>query len=789
VPPDPIDRLRAALADRYRLERELGRGGMATVWRARDLRHERDVAIKVLRPELSAAIGADRFQREIRLTAQLQHPNILPVFDSGDADGVLWYAMPLVEGASLRDRLDREGRLPVGEATALVADVAGALAYAHRAGIVHRDIKPENILLAHGHALVADFGIARAVAQSGGDKLTQTGMAIGTVAYMSPEQATSDPALDGRADQYSLACVLHEMLTGEVPFAGTSAPALLARRLTEPVPPLPPEVAVPTSVRGALARALEREPGARFATLDEFVKTLVDAPALPAATAPMAVRVLPSGRRTAVAVAVALAVLAVVATVALRGRWAAEDASTDPSVAVLPFENRSADPEAAYVSDGVANELIVRLTADTSLRVSPRSSVARFRNSSRTLEDIAAELGVKHLVTGSVARLADSVRLDVELVDVAGHRQQWARQAVVARGALAGAVSELAAGIAGSLLPRSRASAAAPVTRDSLAYEAFLRGQFLFSRFNEADLRLAVEQFDRAIARDPRFAAAWVGRASALMSMVSGNGRIATREALADIRRATDSALALDPKLPTPYSLRGIMYTWFEWDSAAAAREFDRALALGSRDALVLQRAAFLQSVRANHDSALALNARARELEPENALMWAGAANFNFYARRFEAALASADRALELDPRFLPAMDFRARTLTRLGRATEALAAARRLVEAAPALAWTHATQAEVLAAADSLPAARALVDSLERTPEAGQTFPSALARAHAALGNRGRAIDWLERALRERSSAIAYLQVEPAYDSLRGEPRFIQLLVDAGLAARAASR
>jgi tetratricopeptide (TPR) repeat protein len=391
-----------------------------------------------------------------------------------------------------------------------------------------------------------------------------------------------------------------------------------------------------------------------------------------------------------------------------------------------------------------------------------------------------------------VAYLADSVRLDVELVDVAGHRQQWARQSVVTRGALADAVSELAGGIAGSLLPRSgagRSGAAAPFTRDSIAYDSYLRGQFLFSRFNEPDLRLAVEQFDRAIARDPRFAAAWVGRAGALMALASGNGRVATRETLAEIRLSTDSALALDPKLAAPYAIRGLLYTWFEWDWAAAGREMSRALALGSRDALVLQRAAFLSSVRADHDSALALSARARELEPENALMWAGAAQFNFYARRFEAVIAAADRALALDPRFLPALDFRARALSRLGRSAEAIATARRLVATAPGLASTHVALAEALAAADSLASARAIVDSLERSPEAGLTFLSALARAHAALGNRDHAIHWLERALRERSSAIAYLQVEPAYDSLRGDPRFVQLLLDAGLAKRGAQR
>jgi eukaryotic-like serine/threonine-protein kinase len=233
---DPRDQLQANLADRYVLERELGRGGMATVYLAQDLKHDRRVALKVLRPEVTAPLGPERFHREIRLAARLQHPHILPVHDSGDAAGQLWYTMPFVDGESLRDRLRRERQLPVEEALLITREVADALGYAHSQGIVHRDIKPENILLSHRHALVADFGIARALQAAGGDRLTETGITVGTPAYMSPEQSMADPLVDGRSDLYSLGCVLYEMLTGEVPYSGTSAQAIIAKRFHEPVP-------------------------------------------------------------------------------------------------------------------------------------------------------------------------------------------------------------------------------------------------------------------------------------------------------------------------------------------------------------------------------------------------------------------------------------------------------------------------------------------------------------------------------------------------------------------------
>jgi serine/threonine-protein kinase len=306
------DRLRAALAERYTLERELGHGGMATVFLAVDLKHDRHVAIKVLPPELSKAIGPERFQQEIRLTAGLRHPHILPVLDSGEADGLLYYVMPYVEGESLRDRLAREARLPVDDALAIAREVADALSYAHGRGVIHRDIKPENILLGAGHAVVTDFGIARAVTAAGGDSLTQTGLAVGTPAYMSPEQASAEP-VDGRSDLYSLSCVVYEMLSGGPPFTGPTAHAVLSRRLTEPPPDLAPKGPVPSGVARAIKRGLATQPADRFGDVQEFAAAIGAVPAT-----------LPARRTIALAATVLVLLVAGVVLVTRRDSGAAE---------------------------------------------------------------------------------------------------------------------------------------------------------------------------------------------------------------------------------------------------------------------------------------------------------------------------------------------------------------------------------------------------------------------------------------------------------------------------------
>jgi len=340
---DLVERLRAALADRYTIERELGHGGMATVYLARDARHDRYVALKVLDPELAASVGADRFLREIRIAAGLTHPHILPLYDSGQAREFLYYAMPYVEGESLCDLLQREHQLPVGEAVRIAREVADALAAAHRRGIVHRDIKPENILLEEGHAVVADFGIARAIEAAGGGQRTETGVVVGTPAYMSPEQASGAPDVDGRTDVYSLGCVLYEMLVGEPPFRGATPQAVISRRFTEPVPHVARlRETVPAALDHVVAKAMAKLPADRFTTAAEFDRALAAeegaGPPLEARTARAPLRRLtPAGGVVVLALAIAI-------TAILRGGFSGARAheATRPKILVLPFQNLGA---------------------------------------------------------------------------------------------------------------------------------------------------------------------------------------------------------------------------------------------------------------------------------------------------------------------------------------------------------------------------------------------------------------------------------------------------------------
>src|SRR5712664_1426349 len=366
---DPFAELNAALPDHYVIDRELGRGGMALVYLARDTRHERFVALKTLRPEIAIALGRERFLREIKLAAGLQHPNILPVYDSGDAGGTLYYVMPYVEGESLRDRLDREPQLPVDDALQIAREVAEALAYAHEHDVVHRDIKPENIMLSGGHAIVADFGIARAVSAAGGDKLTQTGLAIGTPAYMSPEQASGSGQVDRRSDIYSLACVLYETLAGQPPFTGPTAQAIMARHSLDAVPRLKiVRDAIPDDLEVVIERALEKVPADRYQTSGEFAKALATASTGRVSRVTAARRStraqLMWRRRMNVGIGVGVIVLAAGAWMLFgRHRIGGGGGSSlaQNRVAVLYFSDESRDSSLGYLADGLTEALIDQL--------------------------------------------------------------------------------------------------------------------------------------------------------------------------------------------------------------------------------------------------------------------------------------------------------------------------------------------------------------------------------------------------------------------------------------------
>jgi len=415
---DADPRLMTALADRYTIERELGRGGMATVYLAQDLKHNRPVALKVFRPELAAPLVSDRFLREVRITARLTHPHILPLLDSGEADGFVYYTMPYVEGESLRDRLEREQQLPLDDAIQIAREVADALSYAHSHDCVHRDIKPENILLESGHAVVADFGIARAITAAGGDRLTETGIAVGTPMYMSPEQGAGSQEVNGRSDLYSLGCVLYEMLAGHPPFTGRSALEVLARHSMDAVPRITAaRPTVPVAVERAIQAALAKSPADRFATANRFADALGAGAQIPAG------RVVPGWgrplRRLALGATVVVGIVGVVVGAAiLARRHGAGDIGAGSSVVVMPFENRTAvtelDPLGTVVAEWVTQGL-TELPFLTVLDTHGAQAAARRLGAAATPAAVRRETGAGVVVAGSYVLQGDVLQFQTQI--------------------------------------------------------------------------------------------------------------------------------------------------------------------------------------------------------------------------------------------------------------------------------------------------------------------------------------------------------------------------------------
>jgi serine/threonine protein kinase/tetratricopeptide (TPR) repeat protein len=507
---DPaVTPLAEELRSRYLLERELGRGGMATVYLARDLRHERSVALKVLHPELAHALGPERFLREIRTTARLDHPHILPVFDSGEAAGLLWYTMPYVEGESLRERLRREGQLPLDEAIRLTREVADALEYAHQHGVIHRDIKPENILLAGGHARVADFGVSQALEAAGAERLTETGLAVGTPAYMSPEQASAGP-VDGRSDQYSLACMLYEMLAGEPPYTGPSAQAIIAKRFSEPVPHIRTLRSVPPELDLAVTRALGRSPADRFGTTGEFASALESPQAdRGGASRQRAIR------RSRVAI-VALSAAAIAGVGALAIRHNSDGSSAVERIAVFPFANRtgSASLEAlgSLSADWIA-QAVARIPGIELVSMPPvMMDVSRANAPKAAPDSLRLVAGATTMISGSIYRIGDSVRLVAKLTDVPRHRLLVSVEATAPAASPETGVQLLAERVTtGVLASRSRDTVEmlmrSPRPPTFAAFQAFAEGMAGLDR------RSSVSAFHRAVALDSTFLSplVWLG--------------------------------------------------------------------------------------------------------------------------------------------------------------------------------------------------------------------------------------------------------------------------------------
>ena len=764
-------------ADHYTPQRELGRGGMSVVYLMRDRRHNRDVALKMLLPDVSATVGRDRFMQEVTLTARLQHPHILPVFDSGESGGRIWYTMPYVEGETLRARLDREHALPVDDVLQIATEVASALAYAHGIGVVHRDIKPENILLSrHGDALVADFGVAKALGDEQGR--TGTGVALGTPGYMAPEQLMGERPVRVQVDVYALGMVLYEMLTGSRPYEELGSVAMLAKLLADGVPGVAARrTDVPASLADIVSRALQVDPNSRPASGSE-IGALLQA-AMHEYRAPRHV-VAPATRATRGWIVPAVALIGVAAvSVALVATRATDRA--DGGVAVIPFENRSADTTQSYLSEGVAEELTARIAAVSALRVTPRSAALRFGGNLDAPEQIARALSVQYLVTGSVRRLGDTLRVTAELLDGIGKRERWSHVYAGPSSALAGIVDSIAHEV---LLVMAPAAATVSVqrsltTRDARAYQYYLLAQHHWNRFTESDLQRTLAYADSAIARDPVYVSAWVAKANALVALSSDNGRLSGREALALIRQATDTVLALDPTSAAAHGARAWALTFYEWDWAAADREYRQLFSGRAIGAVEYVRASFIELVRGHTDSAMALVNIARRLDPTNVRAFGGPVTY--FGRRYAETLDRSRSALLLDPYFPPALQLEVLALSAVGRHVEAIAEGRRAVAAnpAPILALSLLV---ALARADSVAAARQLLASLDERAARGAVSAGIMFRACAILGERDRAFLWLNRAIDERLYNVAYLNVDPMLDSIRSDPRFDAARARAGL-------
>ena len=564
----PPERLKAALAEHYTIERELGHGGMATVYLARDLRHDRRVALKVLLPELADAVGPDRFLREITLTARLEHPGILPLLDSGNADGCLFYTMPFVEGESLRDRLDREKQLPIADALQIAREVGDALGYAHARGIVHRDIKPGNILLSGRHARVADFGIARAAVAAGGETLTEAGVAIGTLLYMSPEQAAGGEEVDGRSDIYSLGCVLYEMLAGEPPYTASSPQVLLAHKSLNTVRPIRPiRPAVPEDVERAMLTALEPVPADRFATAEDFVERL---------EAPGRAHVKPDRRRSRrrfVAV-LGAGLVALFATIGIAWQASSEDGPNvveilPNRIAVFPF--LAEDPELAYLREGLMDMVSHAIDGAGEIRrVDPFALMNELSNTSdaeapslRTASRVAKDLGAGRFLLGRVVPSGQSVQILTSLYITSANGTELEHQ--FRHEGYLDSLAGVAAALARDVLLRVPTGPGTWVAEDNAdvghaALVEYLRGEALMRRSQQ---NRAAAAFEKAIAADSTFALAWLRLAFA------EDFRLNDRRMVEAIRQATAFVDRLHPR---DRMLAEVLYANYHGDGPGSER-------------------------------------------------------------------------------------------------------------------------------------------------------------------------------------------------------------------------
>ncbi|MEJ7812394.1 MAG: protein kinase [Gemmatimonadaceae bacterium] len=798
--------LQASLGAAYALGRELGGGGMARVFVAEETTLGRRVVVKVLPPELSGVVHAERFRRESHVAAGLQHPHIVPLLAAGESGGLLFYTMPLVEGETLRARLTRDGALALPVAVRVLRDVARALAYAHRRGVVHRDIKPENVLLGEGgDALVTDFGLAKALAaaRDGSETappsaLTSVGVAVGTPAYSAPEQAAADAATDHRADLYALGVVAYEVLAGSHPFVGRSAHAMLAAHAAEA-----PELlsrrrtSVPAELAALVMRLLEKHPADRPQSAEAVLQVL-DA-LTPSTASGYRTTGTRSTRRaprldTRVAVGAGLLALAAyggytawhrprataapTAAGATGTATAATPAPTRPSLAVLPFANTSGDPADEAFSDGLTDELIGALGKVAGLRVAGRTSAFALKGTRLGVRAVAETLGVGAVLEGSVRRAGGRLKVGAQLVSAADGAVLWTETYDRAFADVFAVQEEIAQAIVGALRGRLGGDAQVvlvhPGTADIAAYEQYLKGQLFFNQRTPAGLRRAVSYFEQAIARDPTYARAYAGLAHAhLVMVVFGNAR--PTEELPRARAAALRALALDSTVAEAHAALGHLRFVFDWQWAEGLRALDRAIALDPGYAFARQlRGIYLMNRGRLDESATALR-DALAVDPLSAAIRMNLGQAYVYAHRPDEAIRHLRDALELNPELVSAHQHLGFAYLQKRMPTEAVAAF------AHAAARGGANDSAQLAYAYGITGRRREAEAILRDVLAQQrnryVQPSGIVLAYVGLGDRDAAFRWLEQGYGEHAAQMNQLKVHPAYEPLHADPRWAALL------------
>ena len=777
-----IDLVTATLADRYRIERQIGSGGMATVLLAHDLKHDRKVAVKILKPELGAVLGPERFLSEIRVTANLQHPNLLPLFDSGATPGLLYYVMPYVEGETLRARVEREKQLPIDEVVQITTLIAGALDYAHARGVIHRDLKPENILLQAGQPVIADFGIALAVAQAGGSRITETGLSLGTPQYMSPEQATGDRVIDARSDQYALGAVVYEMLTGEPPHTGPTSQAIIARLMTEkPRSVRSTRSTVPAPVDQAIGRALAKSPADRFPSCGAFAKAMV--------AEPDGIRSGRPGARRALVIAAAgtLAAAALIGWLALGRHEPAGSPSPSraKSIAVLPLVNVGGDSTQEYFADGMADELANALGKLPGLKVAARTSSYAFKGR-RDLDvrEVGQKLGVDVVLQGSVRRAGDRMRVSVQLTDAKQGVELWSqtydrntKDAFAVQDSITQTtVRQLSLSLGADGLAATRAGR----TTNPEAHDLYLRGQTIAMQGTETALRRAIDLYRRSLAKDPSYAQADAAIAFAYMSLA--DSYMPSNIAYDSSRVAARRALASDSLVADARALVAFANMALDW-SFAASDLLIRAAAEREPNSVQTQilYAVYLCTIGRTREGLTAAQA-AMTVDPLNPVASWSREECLYKARSYDQLIAEHPKTVASwpDPRFFYWDSFLAAAYREKGQFKEALAEYERAQQAAGDMPLYG--YAVTLARAGRTAEARAMIERLEAYGRDHYINPITLVAAYAALGDRDQAFAWLRRTEADRTGWLWGIATWPEFDSLQQDPRLARLIKRMGL-------